>query len=83
MKRGAPVYSNAGRREGLDIRSAYVHDLKRIERADVVVDAAALDDTERVVVEAAGRLKSREFTASPGKSCRSCEVRTVCGSASK
>ena len=77
------IYANAGRREGLDIRGAYVHDLKNIKRTDVAVDIPALKGAEQVVVDAAVRLKARDFTANPSKSCRSCEVRTVCGSAQR
>lgn len=77
------IYSNAGRREGLDIRGAYVHDLKNIKRTDVAVDLPALGEAEQVVIDAAGRLKARDFTATPTKKCRSCEVRTVCGYADR
>lgn len=77
------IYSNAGRREGLDIRGAYVHDLKRVVRTDVPVDPQALSDAEQVVIDAAIMLKARQFPPNPGRSCRSCEVRTVCGSAER
>lgn len=77
------IYSNAGRREGLDIRGAYVHDLKNIQRTAVAVDIGALDDAEAIVTGAAAKLKARDFTATPSKSCRSCEVRTICGSAQR
>lgn len=77
------IYSNAGRREGLDIRGAYVHDLKNVKRTDVAVDEGALEGAENVVTDAAVRLKAREFTANPSRACRSCEVRTVCGSAQR
>ena len=67
--------------EGLDEHGAYVHDLKNARRTDVDVTGAALSISELTVVEAAVRLKSRNFTANPGKSCRTCEVRTVCSAA--
>jgi DNA helicase-2/ATP-dependent DNA helicase PcrA len=35
------VYADAGRREGLDVRAAYVHDLKARARSTVDVDDAA------------------------------------------
>lgn len=75
------IYANAGRREGLDVRGAYVHDLKNVKRSDVDVGTAALEDAERSVSDVALRLKGRDFSASPSRACRSCEVRTVCGSA--
>lgn len=72
------VYADAGRREGLDVRAAYVHDLKAASREGVDVDTNAVDDAESVVVDAAARLRARAYDASPGARCRSCEVRTVC-----
>lgn len=77
------VYANAGRREGLDVRGAFVHDLKRANRATVDVGAAALQSSESRIVAAAARIRDRDFRARPSASCRSCEVRTVCGSAQK
>ncbi len=38
------VYADAGRREGLDVRAAYVHDLKDASRDSVPVDPAAIDE---------------------------------------
>ncbi len=75
------VYADAGRREGLDVRAAYVHDLKATKREAVDVAPIALDAAEKIVTDAAGRLRAREFVPAPGLRCRSCEVRTVCGSA--
>lgn len=75
------VYADAGRREGLDVRGAYVHDLKGDARTVVDVGEAAVTEAERLVQDAAVRIRSRDYTPSPGKQCRTCEVRTVCGSA--
>lgn len=75
------VYADAGRREGLDVRGAYVHDLKAANRLTIDVGTSAVVGAEGVVVEAASRLRAREYRPNPGKRCRSCEVRTVCGSA--
>ncbi len=77
------VYADAGRREGLDVRAAYVHDLKATRRDAVDVAPAAIDSAEDVVVEAAGRLRAREYLPAPGPRCRACEVRTVCPSAER
>ena len=73
------VYSDAGRREGLDVRGAYVHDLKVGSRTAIDVGQAALGRAEEVVLAAGERLRARDFSPSPGVRCRSCEVRTVCG----
>ena len=74
------VYADAGRREGLDIRAAYVHDLKAASRVPVQVDAAAVSAAEAAVAEAAVRMRARDYRPNPGARCRRCEVRTVCGS---
>jgi len=72
------VYADAGRREGLDVRGAYVHDLKAGVRVTVDVNDAAVESAEAKVHEAADRLRVGDYTPSPGPRCRSCEVRTVC-----
>ena len=73
------VYADAGRREGLDVRAAYVHDLGGT-RVSVAVDSGSLASAEQTVQDAAGRIRSREFEPSPGTRCRQCEVRTICSS---
>jgi DNA helicase-2/ATP-dependent DNA helicase PcrA len=77
------VYSDAGRREGLDVRAAYIHDLKAASRDPVPVEPAAISRAEAVVAEAATRIRARDYFPSPGVRCRSCEVRTICASAKK
>jgi DNA helicase II / ATP-dependent DNA helicase PcrA len=72
------VYSDAGQREGLDVRAAYIHDLKAASRNPVPVDPAALGRAEAVVAEAATRIRARDYRPSPGVRCRRCEVRTIC-----
>ncbi len=73
------VYADAGRREGLDVRAAYVHDLGGI-RNGVAVDPDSLASAEQAVQHAAVRIRKREFDPSPGIRCRQCEVRTICSS---
>jgi DNA helicase-2/ATP-dependent DNA helicase PcrA len=75
------VYADAGRREGLDVRGAYVHDLAAGARSDVDVTDGAVHGAEVVILGAAERLRARDYEPSPGRRCRRCEVRTVCGSA--
>jgi DNA helicase II / ATP-dependent DNA helicase PcrA len=75
------VYADAGRREGLDVRAAYVHDLKHATRMPIEVDAVAIARAEATVTEAAERVKARDYRPNPGVRCRGCEVRTICGSA--
>jgi DNA helicase-2/ATP-dependent DNA helicase PcrA len=73
------VYANAGRREGLDVRAAYVHDLKRADRVAVDVSADAVSTSERSVVALVDRLKSKDFSPRPGEHrCGRCDVRPLC-----
>ncbi len=73
------VYTDAGRREGLDVRAAYVHDLKTASRDPVHVDPAAIARAESVVSDAAQRLRVRDYAPSPAPAkCRKCEVRRMC-----
>lgn len=75
------VYADAGRREGLDVRGAYIHDLKGQARQSIDVSDAAVAEAEQVVLDAADRLRAGDFTPSPGRRCGACEVRAVCHSA--
>jgi DNA helicase-2/ATP-dependent DNA helicase PcrA len=78
------VYTDAGRREGLDVQAAYVHDLKAASREPIAVDPAAINRAEAVVAEAADRIRTRDYRANPGVArCRRCEVRTICASAKR
>ncbi len=72
------VYADAGRREGLDVRAAYVHDLKAASREPVPVDPAAISRAEATCREAAARIRARDYRPNPGLRCRRCEVRTIC-----
>lgn len=75
------VYADAGRREGLDVRGAYVHDLKAGSRSAVDVGTDAVSEAEVTILGAAERLRDRDYEPSPGPACRRCEVRTVCKAA--
>jgi DNA helicase-2/ATP-dependent DNA helicase PcrA len=75
------VYADAGRREGLDVRGAYIHDLKAGARTAVDIGAPAVGAAEDAIHAAASRLREHDFTPSPGIRCRRCEVRTVCPAA--
>ncbi len=72
------VYADAGRREGLDVRAAFVHDLKRAARDPIAVGTDDIADAETIVTEAAERIRARDYAPNPGQRCRTCEVRTVC-----
>lgn len=75
------VYADAGRREGLDVQAAYVHDLRAAAREPIPVHESDVGAAEAVVAEAAERIKARDYLPNPGPACRRCEVRTLCASA--
>jgi DNA helicase-2/ATP-dependent DNA helicase PcrA len=79
------VYASAGRREGLDVVNAFVHDMVTSDRISVDIEQYAVVAAEAVVVEVAGKIKRREFNPSPEKAkCGRCDVRSICAhSASK
>ena len=59
------VYSDAGRREGLDVRGAYVHDLKAAERSPVPVDPGSVDGRGRGCAHPHPRLPAQPRPALP------------------
>lgn len=76
------VYADAGRREGLTVSAAFVHDMGATTRHDVDVSGAAVAQAEETVIAVAKSLKERDFTPKPEpKKCASCDVRSVCGAA--
>jgi DNA helicase-2/ATP-dependent DNA helicase PcrA len=77
------VYVDAGRREGLDVRGAFIHDLKAASRQPVAIDPEAIRRAEVILADAAVRIRERDYRANPGSRCRRCEVRTVCASAQR
>jgi ATP-dependent DNA helicase UvrD/PcrA len=76
------VYADAGRREGLTVGAAFVHDLGTATREDVPIDAASVRLAEETVTAAAEALTLRDFTPRPEPAtCRRCDVRSICGAA--
>ena len=76
------VYADAGRREGLTVSAAFIHDMGNTTRHEVDVSEEAVKMAEQTVISAAQLLKTRDFTPKPEiKKCASCDVRSVCGSA--
>lgn len=74
------VYTDAGRREGLNVRAAYVHDLKAADRDPVDVSPEAIATSEQIVADTVDSLRSRDFRPRPrpGHACRRCDVRRLC-----
>lgn len=76
------VYADAGRREGLTVGAAFIHDMSTATRHAVDISDDSLKRAEQEVIEAASLLKERDFTARPErKKCVSCDVKTLCKAA--
>lgn len=76
------IYADAGRREGLTVGAAFVHDMQNASRYDVPISDADVQSAESVVVDASRRIREGDFTPepSPGK-CGRCDVRALCRAA--
>ena len=78
------VYADAGRREGLTVGGAFIHDMRETTRHVVDVSAEAVERAEATVVDVAASLRARDFAPKPErKKCASCDVRSVCGAAAR
>ena len=76
------IYTAAGMREGLDMRAAYVHDLKRDIRHTVSTDHAQIVAAQATATAAAQQIREREFLPKPEATrCQQCEVRRICNHA--
>lgn len=72
------VYAAAGRAEGIDVRAAYVHELKDGKRKPVTVDQASTDTAKNRAQTAVQQITARKFPPRPTHECTSCDVRFVC-----
>lgn len=73
------VYASAGRREGLQVVDAFVHDMVASDRIPVDVQPQAVATAEAVVIKNADKIKRREFEPTPEVSkCGRCDVRAIC-----
>lgn len=73
---------DAGRREGLDVSAAFIHDLGTVRRHDVDVAAHAITNAESKVLVTVDALRKRDFEPKPKVSkCRMCDVRLICNAA--
>ncbi|KLN34192.1 ATP-dependent DNA helicase [Cellulosimicrobium funkei] len=76
------VYADAGRREGLSVGAAFIHDMGATTRHEVPVGDAAIAAAEEQVIVTAEALKAREFAPKPELTkCRRCDVRLICKAA--
>jgi DNA helicase-2/ATP-dependent DNA helicase PcrA len=73
------VYTDAGRREGLTVERAYVHDLRAAERHEVPVEPDDVETVENLVLELVRGLRARIFDAKPDpERCSRCDVGRMC-----
>lgn len=72
------IYTDAGRREGLNVSNAYIHDLQSGDRISVDVEPTSIKDAESEVISIVDQLRSRNFVPQPGEHCRNCDVRPMC-----
>ena len=72
------VYVDAGRREGLHVERAFVHDLRDATRTAVPTAEADIKTAEDLVNDLLGNMRARSFAAKPGPACVNCDVRTIC-----
>jgi DNA helicase-2/ATP-dependent DNA helicase PcrA len=78
------IYAEAGTREGLAVKGAYVHDLRDASRVEVPIDIGSRKQAVEIAENAIRGIKSREFEAKPTVSkCGRCDVRAICLSAAK
>lgn len=76
------IYTEAGRREGLDVGAAFIHDLGAEHRHDVNIDSGSIAGAEKQILATVDGLHRRDFEPRPDRlKCRQCDVRRVCSAA--
>ena len=77
-ERHLQLFASAGRREGLDVRAAYIHDLDNGKRDTVDLSKSKLKRVEKEIVSLADNLFQRKFDPKPGLACKRCDVKPIC-----
>jgi DNA helicase-2/ATP-dependent DNA helicase PcrA len=72
------IYAMAGRKEGLKVETAYIHDLKKGERVPISLEEADTQRAEQRTNKLINDLCSGRFSAIVGVHCKKCDVRWVC-----
>lgn len=74
------VYTLAARGEGLEVKAAYLHELRKGARIAVAIEDPATDAARRAVSERLAILRQGQFAAKrePAK-CEACEYQMICG----
>ena len=73
------VYAEAGIREGLTVRGAFVHDLGSDARMTIDISPEARATAVAQVTQAVADIRARKFGPNPSESkCKMCDVRALC-----
>lgn len=73
------IYTSAGRKEGIDVRAAYLMDLKAGATHSVRVGVADTGSAEDWAASTVARLQAAKYPASPEKKkCSHCDVAAIC-----
>jgi DNA helicase-2/ATP-dependent DNA helicase PcrA len=73
------IYTAAGRGEGINVQSAYLHELKDSARHTIPVDPPVTDAAKVRANALIESIVGGQFPAKPEKAkCRTCDVRAVC-----
>jgi DNA helicase-2/ATP-dependent DNA helicase PcrA len=76
------IYAEAGIREGLQVRDAFIHSLSDQDRIPVDISGSARSSALQKVQLAVDGIRDRKFEANPSKSkCGMCDVKAICKSA--
>ncbi len=73
------IYSDAGRREGFDVRAAYLHSLAGSKREPVAIDKPTVHDAVETAAKALTSIRAGTFPPAPSKAaCVACNYARVC-----
>lgn len=73
------IYSHAGRREGFDVRGAYLHSLAQSGREPVAIEEAVVRDAVHTAAESLSSIRRGGFPPRSSKTtCAACDYAHVC-----
>jgi DNA helicase-2/ATP-dependent DNA helicase PcrA len=72
------IHSRAGRREGYDVRGAYLHSLGESRRKSVAIDEAVVAESVGKVAQALSAIRASQYPpAASKKACSSCDLARI------
>lgn len=72
------IYTAAGRREGIDVRAAYMMDLHEAQARNVAVTPIDVSSAEAWASKSVSQMLAEKFPAKPGSKCDYCDVHRIC-----